>query len=133
MWRVINHVSLILYYSTLNSFHIMKPRHSVLFKMMPDLMRTELRTHFHKSVEQSSVPKCSCWSGELGFEAVIREEGLRERTQCVQFRTTCSELQSTGCPDSVRVEHSVIHTLKISECPKIGIRWHNANRRSKSD
>ena len=69
MWRVINHAFLIPYYSALYSFHLMKPRNSALFMMMPDLIGIKLRIHSHKLADRSTVPNFSYWSSELGFKA----------------------------------------------------------------
>lgn len=64
MGRVINHAFLIPHSSAWYSFRVMKPRNSVLFKMMPDIIGTKLRICFHKSADESSVSNFSSWSGD---------------------------------------------------------------------
>ena len=129
MWRVINHAFLIPYYSALYSFHLMKPRNSALFVMMPDLIGIKLSIHSRKSADRSTVPNFPYWSNELGFKADCLFPDSKE----VELRGEEREsLQSAGCPDLGR-DIQLGNALKTSTCPKTGIGGYHVNKSSKLD
>lgn len=140
MWRVINHAFLIPYYSALYSFHLMKPRNSALFVMMPDLIGIKLRIHSCKSADRSTVPNFSTDPVNLGLRQTAcsltaRRWNWGEKNGCGQFRShqwLPESLQSTGCPDLGR-DIQLGNALKTSTCPKTGIGGDNVNKSSKLD